>query len=597
MKDYLKIKMASLLTLCALVLPAISTAIVGINKKSNDYQVGLAQATPQILYSEDFSGSYVDFVDHVSVSDGVATLTDDNVPFNFSNFPKSDDNNYVIEFDLNLAKEGADTFFFHLNNYYQGASIYFAFQTDGHICINAWKDGIWHYVYGFQENLGGSRSGDAVISWYNKGTGLNHIKITLYEGYIGLDVNGEKYIYQHLSNFGAYTNNPTAAGSVVLTEGNLESLVFHPVRANCVELDNLVIKEVADPVSSFTHSSPAEYTFNTGYEIMDIAYEDFRADAVFAINNANTKETNVQLNLRGLNGTTDVRDGGNKSVNVQLNFDFGDGRAYPCIFWCRSLFDQSDWGAYVAPLYSVVDKTTIKVSFLSYGDRVLMLLDDEVIIDTTYTSLGMPRGKMFGLGIVESADVTFQSLTFKQLSGTSAAAFDDLVDDIGTVSYPTSKTKIDAARGAYNALNGEQKLLVTKYSVLLNDEAQYYALYFLNETGAVCSVGGEDADHKTALLAIWDDLSDAWDELVIEARDILKTGTASDDIEEFVDRYDHITDRYGLDEFNNFSSARSSLLDVHENNINNVIIILSIVSSIALIVAGSLLLSKKKKKQ
>ena len=48
-----------------------------------------------------------------------------------------------------------------------------------------------------------------------------------------------------------------------------------------------------------------------------------------------------------------------------------------------------------------------------------------------------------------------------------------LIDAIGEVTYPDSKEKIDAARGAYDALNDVQKELVDNYETLINAEAAY----------------------------------------------------------------------------------------------------------------------------
>ena len=59
----------------------------------------------------------------------------------------------------------------------------------------------------------------------------------------------------------------------------------------------------------------------------------------------------------------------------------------------------------------------------------------------------------------------------------SANAVEILISSIGDVTYTTdSKTKINAAREAYNALTAEQKELVSNYSVLVNGESSYSTL-------------------------------------------------------------------------------------------------------------------------
>ena len=59
----------------------------------------------------------------------------------------------------------------------------------------------------------------------------------------------------------------------------------------------------------------------------------------------------------------------------------------------------------------------------------------------------------------------------------SANAVETLISSIGDVSYTTdSKTKIDAAREAYDSLTAEQKELVSNYSILVSGESLYSTL-------------------------------------------------------------------------------------------------------------------------
>lgn len=68
-----------------------------------------------------------------------------------------------------------------------------------------------------------------------------------------------------------------------------------------------------------------------------------------------------------------------------------------------------------------------------------------------------------------------------------------LIETIGTVNYSnTSKAKIDAARSAYNALNAEQRKLVTNYAKLTAAESRYEVLKKQNqkaEVGKIYTVG------------------------------------------------------------------------------------------------------------
>ena len=92
---------------------------------------------------------------------------------------------------------------------------------------------------------------------------------------------------------------------------------------------------------------------------------------------------------------------------------------------------------------------------------------------------------LFPLGTVYSNATNYGIKTFYTSSGGgSTPAVDsevqdviDLIDAIGSVTYTQAcKDKIDAARDAYDALNADQKALVSNYSTLTDAEDAYAAL-------------------------------------------------------------------------------------------------------------------------
>ena len=78
------------------------------------------------------------------------------------------------------------------------------------------------------------------------------------------------------------------------------------------------------------------------------------------------------------------------------------------------------------------------------------------------------------------------SKTAETINQEAAAAVTTKIGAIGTVSYTTeSKTKIDEARTAYDALTSEQKELVTNYSTLTTAESTYSTLKAAAEQQAI----------------------------------------------------------------------------------------------------------------
>lgn len=109
-----------------------------------------------------------------------------------------------------------------------------------------------------------------------------------------------------------------------------------------------------------------------------------------------------------------------------------------------------------------------------------VLYDDE-----TKTKLDEARGAYDALSDAQKQLVTnYQTLTDAEelyasfvLDDETAGNVDDLIDAIGTVEYNDEvKARIDAARAAYDALTDEQKELVLNYNLLTVREGQYTKL-------------------------------------------------------------------------------------------------------------------------
>jgi len=115
------------------------------------------------------------------------------------------------------------------------------------------------------------------------------------------------------------------------------------------------------------------------------------------------------------------------------------------------------------------------------------------------------------LAVLTKAETDYNALkTSADEAAAKQAAADAVIakiNAIGTVAYTSdSKTKIDAARSAYDALTSDQKALVTNYSTLTTAESSYESLapvrvtaITLNKTATEIKVGSTETLSVTAV--------------------------------------------------------------------------------------------------
>ena len=238
-----------------------------------------------------------------------------------------------------------------------------------------------------------------------------------------------------------------------------------------------------------------------------------------------------------------------------------------------------------------------------YGEGVGLTLPTN-ITRNNYTFLGWyDNADLTGDAVTEiGADETENKEYWAKWIETAVYNANNLIDALPSLNDVTldSKDAIEAARTAYDVLTSEQKTKIIHYDVLLNDEAEYFALYFLSETGSICSTGLESDDHSAALSAIWDNLKLQWDQLDSDVKDILISGTATANISDFVARYTHIMERYS-DKLTPFSSGpafvalSNKLPSSNIDSFNSAIIIISVSSIATLIVLIAIVCYKRKR--
>ena len=131
------------------------------------------------------------------------------------------------------------------------------------------------------------------------------------------------------------------------------------------------------------------------------------------------------------------------------------------------------------------------------------------------------------------------------------------------------------------------------------EQATEFATAFLDATETICLDKGATS-HKTELEGVWSTLEAEFNKLSPEAQDIVKKSTyetTDTKLAKAVELYDHIVNRYALNNFVNRTSTASSLvhtLTTTDNNLTITIIVLISVLSVSLIVGTSLIVRKRK---
>ena len=126
-----------------------------------------------------------------------------------------------------------------------------------------------------------------------------------------------------------------------------------------------------------------------------------------------------------------------------------------------------------------------------------------------------------------------------------------LINDIDEVAYPTSKGVIDVAREAYDALTADQKALVTNYSTLTDAETEYAKLKADNEAAnavdALISAIGK-VEYTTTCKTKIDAARTAYDALTADQKALVTNYSALTDAEKRYDELELAATRHSLDD-------------------------------------------------
>ena len=170
------------------------------------------------------------------------------------------------------------------------------------------------------------------------------------------------------------------------------------------------------------------------------------------------------------------------------------------------------------------------------------------------------------LGVLTAAETEFEAKREAAI-----AHVEDLIDAIGTVSYPGSKEALDAARTAYDALLGEDKVSVSNYETLSTAETTYDNLKQAGVDAVINSINGignveytqESKDKIDAARAAYDALTEEQKALVTNYSTLTHDEEVYDHVQEVVEKIEDIgnVDLNSGDEISVAKEAYDNLTD------------------------------------
>ena len=373
-------------------------------------------ACTKVLYSQDFTAQPTDDLgNYVSVENGVANVTADNVLFWLPMTEWLETNAYEISFDLAFSGT-SEQLFIHLpglNSTDPYTNVYLAIQGDGYMCLNCWYEGNWRLVYNFNTFFGGANA--APLVW---GTDMHAFRIVILGDAIEVWIDGVKYLSTNLSAFGGLTNGNPANASANIPVGPLTGIGFHPLAANVFKMDNLIVKEIkagTEPVVLEDDTAlPNLPIADPNNSAVNFAHDNYKVEAKFDVLGVAPEYSNICMLLVGANGVTGCIDAvGATSINVQLNVN-ADGTATPVLYHYTP---AAGWLGVNGTTITLPTEGELVMTFVSCGDNIFWYINGELVLSTTYSANGMIANHICSLGLFEIAGaLEYSTYTYTALT-------------------------------------------------------------------------------------------------------------------------------------------------------------------------------------
>ncbi len=428
------------------------------------------------LYKQDFSGTVEgDLANHVTVSDGAATITDADL-FNLpvENFAES--NNYTVEFDLKL--NGSSSFYLHLvglngTNPEAPDNIYLGIEGDGQFLLISDNSG--NRVYNNSTVASGGLDATPVDLSESA-----HFELVHYEGYLELWANGTRRCVTHLSNFGNNQYHTRAP----LVEGKITGFAIDVNDGGAFTIDNIVISEAT------AWNTSAEYTSGstsvTSSQVFDLSarnlYRDnFKVEGTFFLADATKTNYYPTIKLFGLNASLLKTSGKEYSFNIQARVE--NGTFNPEI--CYRYEDKEDWGVLGGDPVTVEEGQSVTYRIEVYGDHLDYYLNGQLAVSSTFEEMGIQKGHLQYIQILSNGGGAYWTeLTYSGYENESAA---EVRTDATTVMAGTPVTfeaDLFGTRGEGFAwyVNDEKQSEQSMTLTLTDLTAGTYAVQYKNDT-------------------------------------------------------------------------------------------------------------------
>lgn len=293
----------------------------------------------------------------------------------------AESNNYEVSFDIVAdAQSSDDAFYFHIVglNGDTGENIYFKANNNGQFwCMT---DFGYHPIYNNSGEDHGGLNGSGVDL-----TEKHTIKFVHFDGYCELWIDGTRRIVSHLSHFG----NNNYDTRIAITEGTITGFAFDARTG--LKIDNVVVKEATGKETSYMEHSINTTTGSTKtfpLSAQNLYNGNFEIVGKFAYADISVSNYYPTIGLYGLNNATgDERNGNHYGVAFQAYAD----REFitPQIFAKKP---DTSWASADGTAVTCTQEDGFEYRIQVFGDNIRYYVNDELKIETTFTSLGIEKG-------------------------------------------------------------------------------------------------------------------------------------------------------------------------------------------------------------
>lgn len=366
-----------------------------------------------VLLEENFDGELPEaYKNEFAVTDGAGLITRNNEVFNIP-LKATESKNYQVDFNIKLAEGKSSDLSVHL----VGLD-----AAGGDVILNIEGNGAY---LNCRTNVSGgeiyNNSGDFYGGIDYNAVDLQkwaHFTFVEFDGFLELYVNGTRRFTAHLDAFGG--TQYQGYNRIKIERGIVTALGLRASNGNAVLIDNLKVTEPKDTEGHIRAKNPNGDKYSIlGSSAQETNSENFRLAVGFECVNIEKSAAYPTIKLMGMNGSLF---GHNKESS--LNFQFLDekDKLSPYLY-CQNN-DGSDW-IETKGKTNLINKVGKKFTYTIevIGDSIKTYFDDTLALDTTFTTLNIPKGHMqYAMIRPQESGYKWISAEFDEFNKTSGAA-------------------------------------------------------------------------------------------------------------------------------------------------------------------------------